>query len=107
MRKPESMLIGGKRFELLPPRSAPSLPRGSTVRLGPTAMLQAEALARLDGTTLNKAIANALSIVFRGAMANARDAMTSPYAADRTVAAENLAVLKGVKKNTARNLSDR
>ena len=66
-----------------------------------------EALARLYGTTLNSALARCVTICFDGALSNARDALHSPYAADRTVAKENLDVLNGATKNTARNLRGR
>ena len=114
MRKPSSMLVGGKRFDLLPPRkpgkkkARPPMTRehGVTVRLGPTALRQLKALARLDGSTLNAAVAHCILVAYEGTLRNARDAMQSPFAADRVVAQENLDVLKGATKNTARNLRD-
>ncbi len=116
MRKPSSILVGGKRVELLPPRKPgtkkPRRPpmtrdRGGEVRLGPTAQQQLEALARLYGSTLNHTIAHCITVCYDGALTSARDRLTSPYAADRIMAKENLAVLKGAKRNTARNLRDR
>lgn len=115
MRKPSSILVGGKRFDILPPRSkSPKKKRaamrrdhGATVHLGPTALRQLEAMARLDGSTLNAAAAHCILVAYEGTLRHARDAMQSPYAADRVVAAENIAVLKGAKRNTARNLRDR
>ena len=114
MRKPSSILVGGQRFDVLPPRKsakkarAPmSRDRGGEVRLGPTAQRQLEGLARLEGCTLNVAATRAIAGMYEVMLRNAKDALHSPYEPDRRAGKEDIAVLKGGKTNTARNLRDR
>lgn len=112
MRKPSSMLVGGKRFDILPPRAkarVTTLPPAErrALHLGPTAQAELEALARVDGLTLNGALAKVVHYCYQQQLERAREGQLSAYAADRSAAAENLAVLKGARKNTARNLRDR